>query len=55
MGLSVKGTLGILLTAVLAGLITQQTALDDIQKLTKSGIRISPKLQEWFREQIETL
>lgn len=43
MGLPVKGTLGILLAAVWAGLLTRQTALDALEQLLSAGIRISPR------------
>lgn len=39
--LPVKGTLGILLAAVLAGLISKKQAFEDLEKLQKAGIRIS--------------
>ncbi len=48
MGLPVKGTLGILLAAVLAGLLSRQEALDDLQRLLARGIRIAPRWQQWF-------
>lgn len=52
MGLPVKGTLGILLAAVLAGLLSREDALDDLQKLLTRGIRIAPRWQNWFRREI---
>jgi predicted nucleic acid-binding protein len=53
MGLSVKGTLGILLAAVLAELLSKQEALDALQQLVEGGIRVSPKWQTWLREELE--
>ncbi len=53
MGLPVKGTLGILLAAVLAGLLSRQEALDDLQRLLARGIRIAPRWQQWFRTELE--
>lgn len=48
LGLPVKGTLGIMLAAVLAGLLTQEDALNDLQRLLRGGIRIAPRWQAWF-------
>ncbi|MBU6349316.1 MAG: DUF3368 domain-containing protein [Chloroflexi bacterium] len=53
MGLPVKGTLGILLAAVWAGLLTRQTALDALEQLLSAGIRISPRWQHWFRTEVD--
>ena len=52
LGLPVKGTLGILLAAVLAGLLSKQEALDDLHKLVERGIRIAPRWQQWFEQEI---
>lgn len=52
MGLPVKGTLGILLAAVLAGLLSRQEALDDLQRLLARGIRIAPRWQQWLRTEL---
>jgi len=52
MGLPVKGTLGILLAAVLAGLLSRQEALDDLRRLVDRGIRIAPRWQQWFRTEL---
>ncbi len=53
MGLPVKGTLGILLAAVLADLLPKQEALESLSRLAAGGIRISPPWQAWFRDQVE--
>lgn len=53
MGLPVKGTLGLLLTAALAGLIPKEEVLDDLQKMLKSGIRISPRWQRWLQTELD--
>jgi predicted nucleic acid-binding protein len=53
MGLPVKGTLGILLTAALADLISKESVLDDIVKLLDAGIRIGPKWQEWLQTELD--
>ena len=44
MGLSVKGTMGILLTAGLAGLRSKDELIADLDKMINQGIRISPQL-----------
>lgn len=51
--LPVKGTLGILLAAVLARLLSKQEALDDLHKLLERGIRIAPRWQQWFEKEVE--
>jgi predicted nucleic acid-binding protein len=53
MGLPIKGTLGILLAAVLAGLLPKQEALDATQRLLELGMRISPQWQTWLKEELE--
>ena len=53
--LSVKGTLGILLAAVLAGLLTRDEALEDLEKLQQASIRISPRWQNWLRTELDQL
>ena len=55
MGLPVKGTLGILLAAVLAELLSPKEALDAVQQLVEGGIRISPRWQAWLREELSQL
>ena len=55
LGLSVKGTLGILLAAALAGLLTRQEVLQDLQDLLNAGIRISPRWQNWLRTEVQQL
>lgn len=52
MGLPVKGTLGVLLAAVWAGLLSQRDALDALDRLLGAGIRVSPRWQKWFRVQV---
>ncbi len=53
MELPLKGTLGLLLTAVQADLLAKEEALEDVQKLTASGIRIAPRLLRWFASELE--
>ena len=54
MGLPVKGTLGILLAAVMAELLTKTEALEGLQQLSDSEIRISSRWQDWLRDELET-
>lgn len=53
MGLPVKGTLGILLAAVLAGLLPKSEALDGMRRLASSEIRISSRWQDWLRDELD--
>ena len=53
MGFSVKGTLGILLAAVLAGLVSKPEALDGLSQLASSEIRISSRWQDWLRDELD--
>lgn len=55
MGLPVKGTLGILLAAVLAGLLSRAEALDGLQRLVSSEIHISQRWQAWLRDELDKL
>jgi predicted nucleic acid-binding protein len=54
MGFQVKGTLGILLVAYQLGLLTKQEAEHDVEVLSKSSVRLSPRLTEWFKAQLES-
>jgi len=53
MGLPVKGTMGILLSSVLGGLLTKDEAHADLQKLVQAGIRIAPRWQHWFFTELD--
>ncbi|QQE65895.1 nucleotide-binding protein [Leptolyngbya sp. BL0902] len=53
MGFRVKGTLGILLIAYQAGLLSQSDAIKAAETLTHSSVRLSSKLLEWFNQQLE--
>ncbi len=53
MGLPIKGTLGILLAAVLAELLSKEEALDALRQLLDKGIRVSARWQAWLREELE--
>lgn len=53
LGLPVKGTLGILLAAVLAGLLSKEQALADLNELMERGIRIAPRWRKWFERELE--
>ncbi len=52
LGLRVQGTLGVLLRAYRKHLISQDEAEAAIQKLASSSVRVSPRLIQWFREQL---
>ncbi len=52
MGLPVKGTLGLLLSAVLAGYMSRDEALHALTWLTERGIRISLQWQIWLKEEL---
>ena len=53
MGLPVKGTLGVLLAAVLAGLLSKTEGRDGLEQLAESEIRISSRWQEWLEDEME--
>jgi hypothetical protein len=40
---------------VLAGLISKDEALDGLQRLVERGIRISPKWQDWLKDELEQM
>ncbi len=50
-----KGTLGILLAAVITGLIDKQEALAATTEMIAGGIRISPRWQNWLKDELEKL
>jgi predicted nucleic acid-binding protein len=52
LGFSLKGTLGLLLTAVLIEQLTKEQALDALQTLLAHGIRIAPRWQAWFEKEL---
>lgn len=52
MGLPVKGTLGVLLAAVWAELLSPREALEILDRLLSAGIRVSPRWQSWFRSEV---
>lgn len=52
-GLPVKGTLGVLLAATWAGLLSRQEALEALDRLLAAGIRVSPLWQNWFRAEVD--
>ena len=53
MDLPIKGTLGILLAGVLAGKMSKEEALEGMEQLVQSGIRIGSRWQIWFRNELE--
>jgi predicted nucleic acid-binding protein len=55
MGLPLKGTVGLLLAAFRAGLITKSHALVAMRELVAKGIRISPTVIRWFEGELEIL
>jgi len=52
LGLRVQGTLGVLLRAYRKHLISQEEAEAAVQRLAHSSVRVSPRLIQWFREQL---
>jgi predicted nucleic acid-binding protein len=53
MGLPVKGTVGVLLAVGLSGLRSEEELLDDLEKMIRHGIRVSPQLQSWLKQELE--
>lgn len=51
--LPVKGTLGVLLAAVHAGLLSKTDAQNAVPQLVGHGIRISPRIIAWFLAEID--
>jgi predicted nucleic acid-binding protein len=51
--LPVKGTVGILLAAFRAALLTKAEALEAVQQLREQGFRISPAVVAWFEQELE--
>ena len=54
MNLPVKGTVGIMLAACHAGLVSNIQALEAVQQLSKQGIRISSQVIAWFETELST-
>ncbi|PZO35569.1 MAG: DUF3368 domain-containing protein [Shackletoniella antarctica] len=55
MGFQVKGTLGLLLVACQVGLLTRQDAAQTVDMLSRSSIRLSPRLLAWFKAQLDAV
>ena len=53
LGLPVKGTLGILLVGVRAGLISKVEAKESVQELVKNGLRLSSQLIGMFESELD--
>lgn len=53
LGLEVKGTLGILLIAFHAGLISKVEAKESVQELVKNGLRLGSKLIGMFESELD--
>ncbi len=52
LGLQVKGTLGVLLAAYHARLLSREEAEETIETLATSSVRISSRLVQWFKAQL---
>jgi predicted nucleic acid-binding protein len=52
LGFPVKGTVGVLLAASHAGLVSGTEAMEIANKLVKEGIRISNRVMNWLREEL---
>ena len=55
MGLTVKGTVGVLLAAFRAGFLSNVEALEAVHQLIEEGIRISPTVVTWFQSELDRL
>ena len=53
--LPIKGTIGILLAAAQAGLLTHSEALADAKQLADHGIRISARVVGWLETELGRL
>lgn len=53
LGLPLKGTVGVLLTAGLAGLRAKSDLMADMSQMMAKGIRLSPHLHQWLQEELE--
>lgn len=51
-GLPVKGTLGVLLAAVWAELLSPQEAIEALNRMLSAGIRVSPRWRTWLRSEV---
>ena len=52
LGMRVKGTMGILLAGVEAGLLGKDRALAATEQLVDAGIRIAPSIVKWFESEL---
>ncbi|MBO3457939.1 DUF3368 domain-containing protein [Aetokthonos hydrillicola Thurmond2011] len=52
MKLPVKGTVGIMLAACQAGLISKTRAIEAVHQLSKQGIHISSQVMAWFESEL---
>ena len=53
LGLPVKGTLGVLIAAVQTGRFSKVDARTVPERLLKAGIRMGPRLLQWFLTELE--
>jgi predicted nucleic acid-binding protein len=54
MGLPVKVTVGVLLTAFHAGFLTRAEALETLHQMVSEGIRISTTVIDWFKGELNS-
>ncbi len=52
-GLSVKGTVGVLLAGFHAGYLSQEETLDSLQQLVNNGIRLSSQIINWVKTELD--
>lgn len=55
MNFPVKGTVGIMLAACQAGLLSKTVAMDAVVQLSQQGIRISSQVVAWFKAELDLL
>ena len=53
LGLPVKGSMGVLLAAHRAGLMTRAECLGATQTLLHAGIRVSPGVIAWLEQEVD--
>ena len=53
MGLSVKGTVGILLASFQAGYLSKQETLESLQQLIDKGIRLNSQVIDWITTELD--
>lgn len=53
MGLSVKGTIGILMAGFYTGYMSKQETLDSLQQLIEHGIRLNSQIISWVKSELD--